>query len=100
MDPTLAEIETEIYESPLPRPASQTLMQVLEYCNQIEESHRLPYPFYHNMIQVAFEIGQGRLTDRVITFCRDWEDLFSELEKIDVVGVPESVRHGPPPSAR
>lgn len=99
MDPTLAEIESELYESP-PRPARQTLMQVLEYCNQIEETNRLPYPFYQNMIHVALEIGQGRLTDRVITFCRDWEDLFAELEKIDIAATPESGIHGTPRSSR
>lgn len=100
MDPSLAEIETEIYESPLLRPASQTLQRVLLYCDQIEESHRLPYPFYHNMIQVAFEIGQGRLTDRVLSFCRDWEDLIAELDKIDAPTADESGIHGAPRSAR
>ena len=99
MDPTLAEIETELYESP-PRPSAQTLLRVLEYCTHLEESHRLPYPFYHNMIMVALEIGQGRLTDRVETFCRDWEDLIAELDKIDAASASESGIHGAPRSSR
>jgi hypothetical protein len=99
MDPTLAEMETELYESP-PRPSAQTLLRVLEYCTQIEETHHLPYPFYYNMVMVALEIGQGRLTDRVRTFCRDWEDLIAELDKIDVVSRSEIDHHGAPRSSR
>jgi hypothetical protein len=99
MDPTLAEMETELYESP-PRPSIQTLLRVLEYCTYLEESHHLPYPFYKNMVMVAFEMGQGRHTDRVRTFCRDWEDLIVELDKIDAVSRSEMNHHGAPPSSR
>jgi hypothetical protein len=99
MDPTLAEIETELYESP-PQPPTQTLLRVLQYCTHLEESHRLPYPFYYNMVMVALEIGQGRLTDRVRTFCRDWEDLIAELDKIDATSASESGTNGTPRSSR
>jgi hypothetical protein len=99
MDPTLAEIEAELYESP-PRPSSQILLRVLEYCTHLEESHRLPYPFYKNMVMVALEMGQGLHTDRVRTFCRDWEDLIAELDKIDASVTSETSIHGAPPSSR